>query len=288
MKKIAILFPGDMGGALAKILVEDGFLVTSFLEGRSQRTRNSAAAAGVLGLPSWNQLAAESELVISLVPPSAVVSVAESYAAAAKAVGSKAVFVDANAKSPATATQVAGIIRQANAPFVNACVIGGANSLREKGAIFVSGPDSSALVESLKGSVAVTDLGSDIERVSAFKMTFTGLNKTIAAAWFETALAAHAFDIFDPLFDEIAKRSPVLWNHFSRSFSSYPRHLARRREEMSELAEMLMSRDLPHGIASGAASTFQAILDEELLSPETGKIDGKELLKRLSIPVKAG
>jgi hypothetical protein len=163
MKKIAILFPGDMGGALAKILVEDGFLVTSFLEGRSQRTRNSAAAAGVLGLPSWNQLAAESELVISLVPPSAVVSVAESYAAAAKAVGSKAVFVDANAKSPATATQVAGIIRQANAPFVNACVIGGANSLREKGAIFVSGPDSSALVESLKGSVAVTDLGSDIE-----------------------------------------------------------------------------------------------------------------------------
>lgn len=279
MKTIAILFPGDMGGALARILAEDGFRVVSYLAGRSERTRQSAEAAGVLPLESWKQLALESDVVISLVPPSAVIQVAEAYALAAIASGSKATFVDANAKTPDVATEVAGIIAGTEAPFVNAAVIGGSASLREHGKIFTSGPEAWRLEEILKNSLAVKNLGPEVEKVSAFKMAFAGFNKTLAAALFETAITANAFDIFDPLFEEI--QQAAYWKSFSRGVSGYPRHLARRREEMEELSSMLKARDLPHGIASGAESTFQAILDGGLLPLEAGKEPAVEILKRL-------
>jgi 3-hydroxyisobutyrate dehydrogenase-like beta-hydroxyacid dehydrogenase len=283
MKTIAVLFPGDMGGALSRILSADGHKVVTLLEGRSARTRATAKESGVVPLDSWSQLVEESHLVISLVPPSAVVPVAESFAAAARSQGSRAIFVDANAKTPEVASQVASIIGTSLAGFINACVVGGASSLREKGTIFVSGPGTSPLAEAIGKSVQVRDLGGDLEKVSAFKLAFSGFNKTIAAAWFETALAANAYGIFDVLFDEIARRSPGAWSQASRSFGTYSRHVARRGDEMGELAAMLKSRGVPNGVASGAASTFRAVAEGRLLSEETEGLDGRSLLQRLSI-----
>jgi hypothetical protein len=59
---VGILYPGEMGAALGRLLREDGVRVVTTLEGRSPRTRRLCAEAGlsvlgslaeVLGSPTW-------------------------------------------------------------------------------------------------------------------------------------------------------------------------------------------------------------------------------------------
>ena len=51
IERVAILSPGDMGHAVGKALRQGGLEVITCLNGRSERTRGLAEAAGIVDVP---------------------------------------------------------------------------------------------------------------------------------------------------------------------------------------------------------------------------------------------
>ena len=124
MNTIAILSPGDMGHAVGRTLSEKGLRVVTCLEGRSTRTRGLAEAAGLIDLPSLEAMVTETDLVLSIMPPSAAVDVARSVAIAMSAVGRRPAYADCNAISPATTSKIASEIGICGGPFIDAGIVG--------------------------------------------------------------------------------------------------------------------------------------------------------------------
>ena len=123
-KTIALLSPGDMGHTVAKVLIASGFDLITCLEGRSDRTRGLAAAAGIRNVADYATLVAEAEIILSILVPAQAKATAEKAAAAIAASGAKPVYVDCNAIAPETTKQIGTIIEAAGSRFVDASIIG--------------------------------------------------------------------------------------------------------------------------------------------------------------------
>lgn len=258
MKKIAILYPGDMGGNIAKNLIEADFEVFSDIAKRSEETRKQALEIGVQEM-ALQEIGTIVDCVISLVPPQAVMEVAQSYIDAVAGREDVALFIDMNAKSTETAEELASLFREADIPFVNACIIGRAAFIKEEGAIYYSGDKIPAFESSIGKIFEVQYLGEQIAAATAFKMCFAGFNKTITATFFETAIAANHFGITDKLFEEIERKMGGTVQDIEKIIGNYPKHIARRKQEMVELGEMLKGEQLPAFMATGAASAFEEV-----------------------------
>src|SRR5437870_4782601 len=139
MHTIGILYPGDMGHNVARVLLEDGFSVVTTLVGRSERTRRLCASTAVTVLDSLAAVVERTDAVLSIIPPTAAKAVAADFAAAVQRTGRRPLFVDANAISPMTAQEVGEIIAQAGAPYLDACIIGPARDVRGRCTFYLSG-----------------------------------------------------------------------------------------------------------------------------------------------------
>src|SRR6476469_157803 len=98
-KRVGILHPGAMGGAVGGALVASGIEVAWASEGRSMASAGRAAGAGLVDAGSVSGVIAWSEVILCICPPDAAVDVARSVVGA----GFAGTYVDANAVSPATA-----------------------------------------------------------------------------------------------------------------------------------------------------------------------------------------
>jgi 3-hydroxyisobutyrate dehydrogenase-like beta-hydroxyacid dehydrogenase len=97
MPRIGLLHPGAMGAAVGAQLVAVGHEVLWASDARSASTGARAARAGLVDVGDVAALASRSELLVSICPPDAALSIARSIA------GFDGPFLDANAVSPATA-----------------------------------------------------------------------------------------------------------------------------------------------------------------------------------------
>ena len=107
LKTIAILSPGDMGHGVGKVLAESGYDVITCLVGRSRRTRDLAAAAGIRDIPSLEEMTSQADLIMSILVPAQAVGVAREVADAIRASGASRPFADCNAVSPRSASEMA-------------------------------------------------------------------------------------------------------------------------------------------------------------------------------------
>ncbi|HEU5268093.1 MAG TPA: hypothetical protein VFU35_15395, partial [Jatrophihabitans sp.] len=114
MTRIAVLHPGAMGAAVGAALRALGHEVVWLPAGRSEGTRRRADTAGLKPAADLTGC----DLVVSVVPPAAARSTAESIS------GFTGLVVDANAISPDTAQQVATIIEAGGATYVDGGIIG--------------------------------------------------------------------------------------------------------------------------------------------------------------------
>jgi 3-hydroxyisobutyrate dehydrogenase-like beta-hydroxyacid dehydrogenase len=280
MTTIALLYPGDMGGAFAKLLISAGHRVISPLGERSEQTQKTAQSIGVEMRDDMASAVTDSDMVLSLVP-SAVVDVAEQAIAACREQGAAPFFVDMNAKTPADAENLNTAFGSASLPFCNACIIGRASHLGDEGRIYASGPDTKPLEALFEGLLPVISLGDEIARASVFKMAFAGFNKTVAAALFETANTANAFGVTDSLFELIGHHLGGTLSDLGKLMPTYPRHILRRAEEMEALAVMLADAELPNEIALAAGATFRSLGNSGSWSATTTAPQLLELLSEI-------
>src|SRR5205807_4026659 len=105
---VTVIAPGMMGAAVGKRLVDHGLKVLTSLTGRSAETSERAKATGMVAA-SDEEIAA-SDFILSILPPSDAVALAQRFAPALSASNSKSVYVDCNAVSPRTAEHIAAAI----------------------------------------------------------------------------------------------------------------------------------------------------------------------------------
>ena len=289
MKTIGILYPGDMGHSVARVLLEDGFSVVTTLVGRSERTRRLCASTATTILDSMAAVVEQADIVLSIIPPTVVKTVAADFAAAVRDTTHAPLFVDANAISPMTARQVGEIITPTGAPYLDACLIGPARDVRNRCTFYVSGPQAHTFQDTLSKSLHMHILGDRIGQASAFKMVFSGLNKGLVALLWELTVAAQEFGCLDELLHRYAALLPGVMQALEWLVPTYPVHAARRADEMGELAATLEHFGFSSVMARGTQQTLAAVGQLRLAerSPERGE-DGWTLREVIEVLAREG
>ena len=233
---VGLLYPGEMGAAVAGVLRQRGVTVVTTLRGRSDATAARARACGAAVLDSLAQVVGRSDVVISLVAPAAAEEVAAAYAEATRLAPPGAVFVDANSVGPEKATAMARRVEAAGGSFVDASINGLARNLTTGGTLYLSGRRAGDVARLFEGAVRVRVLGEEAGRASAMKMLLGGLSKGVCALFAELALLADRQGMLDELLEATTRTYPGVMTVVSRMLPTYARHAGRRQTEMAELA----------------------------------------------------
>ena len=235
---VGLLHPGEMGAAVGHVLQENGHEVLWASEGRSDATRARARTFQDAGTVA--ELAAASEIVFSICPPSAALDVARSVA------GADVTFVDANAISPMRAREIAEL----HPRFVDGGIVGGPPN--EPGAtLYLSGLDT--------GSIAALFAGSNLEpRVvddaSAVKMAYAAWSKGTAAMLISIRGVAAHFGVED----EWRAAAPELLERLDRAERSAAAKGWRWIGEMEEIADTFAAAGQPEGFHRAAAQVYRS------------------------------
>ena len=269
MTQVGLIGTGDMGHVVGAVLREHGATVRTSLEGRSKRSRDLAAGAGIDDAGSLDALVATSNVLISIVPPAAAAEVAEQVGRAATG-SSRArpdglaapLYVDANAVAPTTAASIGEVVRAAGCHFVDASIIGPPPRQPGSTRFYASADDGNALA----AFETFGDHGLDIRRIdggdgaaSALKMSYAASTKGYAALCTELLLAARAEGVLDVLLDELALSQPDRLAAMERSVPALPVKARRWVGEMEEIATAFADAGLTPRIFNGAADMFRLV-----------------------------
>ena len=266
--RIGLLHPGEMGAALAGVLVAHGHEVLWVPEGRSAESAHRAARHGLTEAPSVCALAESCTVILSICPPHAAEAVAGE-------VGPRydGVFVDLNAIAPDTVRRIGDSLPH----VVDGGIIGAPP--RDGGGphIFLSGSGAETVRELFAGaSLTASVVSQAVGAASAVKMTYAAWTKGTAALLLAINAAAHAYGVEDALHEAWRGASSQMEE---QSLSAAVAALAkgwRWTGEMREIAATFETVGLPGGFHRAAASVYERV---ERSAPPTS--DPDRVLKRV-------
>ena len=259
VKKIGILSPGEMGGAVGRELSRNGLKVFTCLAGRSPRTREVAQDGGFLDLPDFTAFVGECDLILSILVPAEAPGAAAAIAAAIQTSGDDVVFADCNAVSPGTVRAMASTIEAAGGTFVDAGIIGGPPRPDYSPAFYACGPGADRLAELDGRGIRVVDLGGEPGRASALKMTYAAMTKGTAALRAALLVAAYRLGVYDPLCDELQESQPAAFGQMENSMRRLPTVAQRWIGEMEEIAATFEAVGVTPDFHRGAADVFRMV-----------------------------
>lgn len=258
VQTVALLSPGDMGHSVGAVLVAHGLRVITCLAGRSERTQALAAEAGIAGVPTYNDLVQEADLLLSILVPAQATSVASHVAQAVVETGTALVYVDCNAIAPQTVRQIGNELTRLGVQFIDASIIGGPPRGTSRPRFYVSGPDTSAFEALGAYGLDVTPLGAEIGHASAIKMCYSAWTKGSTALLAELVTAAQALGVLDPLMREFEASQPAVVRRV-QGLPAVPIKSRRFVGEMHEIAKTFGALGLTPDILSGAADMYELI-----------------------------
>lgn len=279
LQTIAILSPGDMGHGVGKVLVERGYDVITCLAGRSQRTRNLAATAGLRDVPSLEEMTRKADLIMSILAPARAVDVARAVADAMRAAGTSPPFADCNAVSPRSAAEMASLISAAGGDYIDGGIIGSSPARGAVPRLYTSGPRAGLLAELDGAGIAVRNLGPAIGRASGLKMCYASMTKGTNALRVAMLTAANSLGLYDELIEELAASQGEALSAMDSRVPGLPANAGRWIGEMEEIAETFDAAGVTPRFHQGAAEIFR-LLDSTSFageSPET--VDRSRTLK---------
>jgi len=249
-RTIGLLHPGEMGAAVGQCLTAAGHRVLWIPEGRSAATRERAAEAGLDGC-GWAEMAARSDVIMSICPPGAALEVARTVAGT----GFGGLYLDANAVSPATAGEVAGTVKPAS--FVDGGIIGSPPVTPGFIRLYLSG-DRAADVRDLFGGTAVdARLVAPPGSASAVKMAYASWTKGSAALLLAARALARAEEVEPVLLEEWGISQPGLERRSEAAAGSAAAKGWRWVAEMEQIAATMAAAGLPEGFHQAAAEIYQ-------------------------------
>ena len=284
---IGLLHPGEMGAAVGQCLAGAGHRVLWVPDGRSPATAARAAAAGLTGVGGGlAELVRRAEVIMSVAPPHAALDIARQVA------GFGGVYVDANAISPATAREVAGIIETGGANYVDGGIIGTPPVMPGFIRLYLSGPkagdvrdlfdgspvDARVVDHELKAGAGASGAGG-IGAASAVKMAYASWTKGTAALLLAARALARAEGVEDVLLAEWGISQPGLAERSAGAAGAAAAKGWRWIAEMEEIAATMAAVGLPKGFHQAAAEIYRRFPPADPADP-AGEEAGLDALVR--------
>lgn len=259
---IGILYCGDLGAALGHALKKTGARVITTCEGRSLRTRERAADAGVHILATLDELIREADVLVSLVMPDAALDIAQQCANRKDLAKPGCLFVDANSIDLSTLFSVQDAFAGTAIRFVDAAIHGGAAKLETMGVMYISGSDAAEAAERFAPVMRVLSLGDEIGQATRMKLLMAGQSKCLNLLFLQVAVLACKAGMLDVFLNESKTFYPEIMVAIERMLPTYPRHAARRVIELESIEDFARSVDAPHQMVHSARDFLQAVASE--------------------------
>jgi hypothetical protein len=276
---IGLLHPGEMGAAVGQCLAAAGHRVLWAPAGRSAATGARAAAAGLTAC-ELAEMVRRCDLIMSVCPPHAALDIAR------QVTGFGGIYLDANAISPATAREVAGLVEAGGASYVDGGIIGTppvtpgfirlylsgpqAGEVRD---LFEASPVDARVVDHGTGAAAGTaaagtaaagtaaagaiGVGGVVGSASAVKMAYASWTKGTAALLLAARALARAEGVEETLLAEWSISQPGLDERSARAAESATAKGWRWIAEMEEIAATMAAAGLPGGFHQAAAEIYR-------------------------------
>jgi putative dehydrogenase len=255
---VTVIAPGQMGAAVAARLVENGAKVLTSLAGRSAESAERADKAGMED--AGDEEIAASDFILSILPPSEALPLAQRFAPALSAGGGNPVYVDCNAVSPATVARIGAVIAPTGSPFVDVGIIGGPPKRGGDGPRFyASGPHARRLAALAQYGLDVRVLEGPLSAASALKMSYGGITKGVTALGAAMILAATHGGSDRALVEELKDSQPHLLAWFNRQISGMYPKAYRWVAEMDEVAAFADDMPEVEQIYSAIAQFYQRL-----------------------------
>lgn len=243
-----------MGAVVGNLLAARGHDVVWASDGRSHATRDRAQA--FTDLTALAVVVDGSDLVLSICPPDAALTVAQETAAA----GFRGVFVDANAVSPDTARAIRQIIDRSGASFVDGGIVDGPPTQRGGTRLFLAGSDAATVAELFDETALDTVvLDGAPGAASALKVCYAAYTKGTNALLLAIRALAQAEGVDDSLLEEWARSQPELVTRSENGPRGSARKAWRFAGEMDEIADAVAAAGVPDGFHRAAAAVYRRL-----------------------------
>ena len=265
MTTIGVLGMGAMGSGVAGRLARNRARVLTDLTGRNDDTKSRAAVIGAEDV-SLDAMIAQSEMILSIIPPSSAVETASRVAERIAAGAARPIFIDANAMAPQTTKTIHSIFKKLSQPYGgDASIIGAPPKGSGPGPRFYMSSPVTEAAETLQELKLDARILSDvIGDASTLKMSYAGITKGFQALGSAMVLGAACNGAFDSLIEELNFSQSELTGWLRRQLPRMYSKAHRWDGEMREIATFLEPEIGSTMMLSGAAELyFHIALDNE-------------------------
>ena len=198
-----------------------------------------------------SEMAARSAVIVSVCPPAAALGVARTVAGT----GFAGLYLDANAVSPATAGEVAAVVKPAS--FVDGGIIGTAPVAPGFIRLYLSGDRAGEVRDLFDGTAVDARLVAPPGTASAVKMAYASWTKGSAALLLTARALARAEGVESVLLEEWGISQPGLERRSAAANESAAAKGWRWVGEMEEIAAAMAAAGLPEGFHQAAADIYR-------------------------------
>jgi 3-hydroxyisobutyrate dehydrogenase-like beta-hydroxyacid dehydrogenase len=278
IRNVGIMSPGDMGQAIAGRIKESGLGIHTALDGRSERTRSLAQAAGIADCGSVEKLVATCDLIVSVINPGEALDVARKVAAAMKKTGRRIAFADLNAVSPQTARDMDKLVRDAGGMFIDGGIIGPPpRGEKDRPRIYLSGPDAYLFEQVKHPNLQFRVMSERVGDASGVKMCYAAMTKGTTALAVELLVAARKLGVEQALEKELRDSRADVFEWQVKNLASMPPKAYRWVPEMEEIAKTFGELGMTRRIFEGANDIYSMVAQTALgkESPEQARKAGR-------------
>ena len=278
VETVAILSPGDMGSNVGRALRENGLDVITCLDGRSDRTSELSAQAGLRDVSPLPKMLGASDIVLSILVPERAVDVARQVADWIRETGTPLAFADCNPVSPATASEMAGIVDGAGGKYIDAGIIGSPPGRGAPPRFYASGPNEGLLAQLDGRGISVPTMGGENGRASAIKMCYASLSKGTASLHANALVAAWNLGIYDEFIGEMESSQRAVLAGM-QSVNGLGAKAFRWIEEMEQISATFSAAGATPHMHKGAADTFRMVAESGIGHERPETIDKSRTLR---------
>jgi 3-hydroxyisobutyrate dehydrogenase-like beta-hydroxyacid dehydrogenase len=248
-----------MGSAVGAAYRAGGSRAVATVAGRSVRTRGLAERAGLELLPDLDAVVADSDVVLSIVPPGEAGATAAAIAAAAGRTGSHPLVADWNAVAPATVRELDQLLAEAGLELVDGSISGGPPRSDYRTRVYFSGASAARLAASAPPWLDARLVGDEVGLASAVKMCTASMYKGSSALLAHALLTARAHGVLPQVLDDLGDSFPRQIDRAARQLAVSATKADRFVGEMREIAATQATVGLTPALFEAMAEVWEAI-----------------------------
>jgi putative dehydrogenase len=257
---IAVIAQGTMGAGVGGRLAQRGANVLTSLAGRSKASAERAAKAGMRDATDAEIVGAD--IVLSILPPSDALGLAERLAPTLTAAKRKPLYIDCNAVSSEMVIRIGKLIAATGTPFADGGIIGGPPRDGYDGpSIYIAAAPPGLLEVLARHGLSIKPLDGPIGAASALKMSYASISKGLTGIASASIIAAAKYGASDALYAELASSQKGILPVIARSVPEMYPKAYRFVGEMEEIADHF-GRESSAQLYRGMARLYQEIADD--------------------------